>query len=149
MIYIYNTKEGTEASVTGNVYGVYDMAGGTWEYTAAIYKGGNSNDNRSKLWDSNNSRYVDQYTETTGSQSTYYGNINKYGDAVHEISKDGYSENNSWDFSYSSFPESNGPVFERGGLANDGNTAGIFAFSYSTGEAGNFRSFRPVVICSQ
>ena len=37
-LYTYNTSQGCEASTTGNVYGVYDMAGGSWEYTAAIFK---------------------------------------------------------------------------------------------------------------
>ena len=90
-LYVYNTQEGVEASTTGNVYGVYDMVGGAWEYVAAIYKGGTSNDNRSELWEEANSKYVDQYTETTGSQSTYYGNIDKYGDAVYETSSSGRS----------------------------------------------------------
>ena len=82
----YNEIGGGNASTTGNVYGIYDMAGGAWEYVAGIYTGGSSNDNRSKLWDSNNSKYVDKYTNTTDSQSTYYGNTNKYGDAVYETS---------------------------------------------------------------
>ena len=51
----YNETGGGNASTTGNVYGIYDMAGGAWEYVAGIYTGGSSNDNRSKLWDSNNS----------------------------------------------------------------------------------------------
>ena len=31
----YNTDEGTLASTTGTVYGIYDMSGGAWEYVAA------------------------------------------------------------------------------------------------------------------
>lgn len=70
----YNEIGGGNASTTGNVYGIYDMAGGAWEYVAGIYTGGTSNNNRSILWDSNNSKYVDKYTNTTGQQSTYYRN---------------------------------------------------------------------------
>ena len=33
--YAYNGSIGVTASTTGNVYGVYDMSGGAWEYTAA------------------------------------------------------------------------------------------------------------------
>ena len=30
----YNTSKGMLASTTGNIYGVYDLSGGAWEYTA-------------------------------------------------------------------------------------------------------------------
>ncbi len=150
----YNETHGGNASTTGNVYGVYDMAGGAWEYVAGIYKGTTSdnlgnNTNRSNLWDSSNSKYVDQYTETTGSQSTYYGNTNKYGDAVYETSSSGSSGTGGWDSSYSIFPHSSYPVFLRGGHANGGSYAGVFAFGGYTGEASTYNSFRPVVLSSQ
>ena len=145
----YNEIGGGNASTTGNVYGIYDMAGGAWEYVAGIYTGGSSNDNRSKLWDSNNSKYVDKYTNTTDSQSTYYGNTNKYGDAVYETSSSGNSYTGSWDSSYSSFPGSSYPVFLRGGHASAGSSAGVFAFISSAGGASTSNSFRPVVLSSQ
>ena len=145
----YNETGGGNASTTGNVYGIYDMAGGAWEYVAGIYTGGSSNDNRSKLWDSNNSKYVDKYTNTTDSQSTYYGNTNKYGDAVYETSSSGFSHTGSWDSSYSAFPGSSSPVFLRGGHAYLGSNAGVFAFSFVTGAANTYDSFRPVVLSSQ
>ena len=145
----YNEIGGGNASTTGNVYGIYDMAGGAWEYVAGIYTGGSSNDNRSKLWDSNNSKYVDKYTNTTDSQSTYYGNTNKYGDAVYETSSSGYSSTGSWDSSYSGFPLSSYPVFKRGGRASSGCYGGVFAFYYDTGGAFTDHSFRPVVLSSQ
>ena len=101
------------------------------------------------MWDSNNLKYVDQYTETTGSQSTYYGNTNKYGDAVYETSSSGNSGTGSWDSSYSYFPNSSGPVFGRGGRAGSGSNAGVFAFVNHTGGADTYSSFRPVVLSSQ
>ena len=145
----YNETGGGNASTTGNVYGIYDMAGGAWEYVAGIYTGGSSNDNRSKLWDSNNSKYVDKYTNTTDSQSTYYGNTNKYGDAVYETSSSGDSYTGSWDSSNSFFPSSSSPVFARGGHADSGSYAGVFAFHRSAGDAFTSLSFRPVVLSSQ
>ena len=39
----YNTTIGQTASTTGNVYGVYDMAGGAWERVATYLDNGNSN----------------------------------------------------------------------------------------------------------
>ena len=125
------------------------MAGGAWEYVAGIYTGGTSNDNRSNLWDSNNTKYVNKYTKTTGSQSTYCGNTDKYGDAVYETSNSGYSETGSWGSSYSSFPSSIHSVFSRGGLASDIRCAGVFAFNHNTGGEYTFYSFRPVVISSK
>jgi hypothetical protein len=37
---LYNTGNGPNASTTGNVYGVYDMSGGAWEYVAAFIDNG-------------------------------------------------------------------------------------------------------------
>lgn len=145
----YNEVGGENASTTGNIYGVYDMAGGTWEYVAGIYTAGASNENRSKLWDPNNSKYVDKYTENVGSQSTYYGNTNKYGDAVYETSSSGDSLSDSWDSSHSGFPNSNAPVFARGGHAASTSSAGVFAFIHNTAEAYTYYGFRPVVISSK
>ena len=150
----YNEIGGENASTTGNVYGIYDMAGGAWEYVAGIYKGTTSDNlgndtNRSNLWDSNNLKYVDQYTETTGSQSSYYGNTNKYGDAVYETSSSGVSHTGSWDSCHSLFLFSSFPVFKRGGRAGDGSYAGVFAFYYEWGGATANASFRPVVLSSQ
>lgn len=145
----YNEIGGGNASTTGNVYGIYDMAGGAWEYVAGIYTGAASNNNRSKLWDSNNSKYVDKYTNTTDSQSTYYGNTDKYGDAVYETSRSGYSSTGSWDSSYSRFPFSSFPVFKRGVHAYYVSSAGVFAFDNYAGDADSNISFRPVVISSK
>jgi type II secretory pathway pseudopilin PulG len=39
----YNTGNGLNASTTGNIYGVYDMAGGAWEFVAGYIDNGNSN----------------------------------------------------------------------------------------------------------
>ena len=39
----YNTEEGQRASTTGNVYGVYDMSGGTWEYVMGVMLDSTSN----------------------------------------------------------------------------------------------------------
>lgn len=141
----YNEVGGGNASTTGNVYGVYDMAGGAVEYVAGIYRGGVSNENRSQLWNSNNLKYVDQYTETTGSQNTYFGNTVKYGDAVYETSRYG-SSSYGWDSSYSGFIMFDNPVFERGGCGDDGSNAGVFEFYFNTGMAYTSHSFRPVML---
>ncbi len=40
-LWSYNTENGIKASTTGNIYGVYDMSGGSWEQTAALINNGN------------------------------------------------------------------------------------------------------------
>lgn len=146
----YNEVGGGNASTTGNVYGVYDMAGGAWEYVAGIYTGVTSDSNRSKLWELKNSKYVDKYTNTIGSRSTYYGNTTKYGDAVYETSNSGEGLYESWDSTHAYFllPSGNsgGPVFGRGGRAYLGSSAGIFAFGSDIGNAYTHLSFRPCLI---
>lgn len=40
--YAWNTEQGKLASTTGNIYGIYDMAGGAWEYVAAYVDTGHN-----------------------------------------------------------------------------------------------------------
>lgn len=129
--YKYNTAEGVNASTSGNVYGIYDMAGGAAEYVAGILSNYKSNSN---VYDFSNidDKYYDSYEE----------NSNKYGDAVYETSTSTLGTT-SWDSDNSKFRYSSPTVFKRGGAAWEGQNAGIFAFDYHTGEANNSFSFRP------
>lgn len=136
----YNETGGGNASTTGNVYGVYDMAGGAWEYVAGILSSKKSN---STYYDfsSIDTKYYDSYNS--------YDNT-KYGDAVYETSSSSDSGNCSWDSNYSYFPNSSSfPVFHRGGRAGHDSYAGVFAFVRDTGGAVAYGSFRPVVLSSQ
>ena len=148
----YNEAGGGNASTTGNVYGVYDMAGGTWEYVAGIlssYKSNSSNYNFTNSGTYPN-KYFDWYAGNSSDRNTNYNaNTNKYGDAVYETSSSGGSDTGSWGSSDSYFPDSSNPVFVRGGRAYFGSNAGVFAFSYNAGEANTIFSFRPVVLSSQ
>ena len=145
-LYEYNTTGGINASTTGNVYGIYDMAGGAWEYTAAILKTVKSNNSVDELYKDYNAKYVDQYTEYIGDISDYYGNINKYGDAVCETSTSGDLTTGSWDGAYSYFPKTNYMTFKRGGGADIGAKAGIFAFYRANAGTNTGITFRPVCI---
>ena len=145
----YNETGGGNASTTGNVYGIYDMAGGAWEYVAGYLSEITALTNYTTLA-SADSKYKDVYAGTSSARNTNYNaNTGKYGDAVYETSNSGYSSTRSWDSSYSNFPSSSDPVFFRGGHAFNGSSAGVFAFSYVTGGAGTLSSFRPVVLSSQ
>ena len=137
----------TAQSTTGNVWGVYDMSGGAWEYVAAYVNNGNSS------LTSYGSRLVngDAKTKnvyTKASSDSYENNYQKnkgiYGDAVYETSTSG-SGNTSWYSDYSNFPNTNIPFFVRGGSCNDGSYAGMFYFHWDVGYGSNY-SFRPVLV---
>ena len=102
----YNEQKGGNASTTGNVYGVYDMAGGSWEYVAGLL---NSNTSNSTYYDFTtiSTKYYDGYNN--------YDNT-KYGDAIYETSSNS-TGTASWDTDYSYFISPASPVFVRGGLA--------------------------------
>ena len=145
----YNETGGGNASTTGNVYGIYDMAGGAWEYVAGYLSEITALTNYTTLA-SADSKYKDVYAGTSSDRNTNYNaNTGKYGDAVYETSSSGNSNTGSWDSSISGFPNSSYPVFFRGGRAINGSGAGVFAFNYNTGDASTDYSFRPVVLSSQ
>ena len=145
----YNETGGGNASTTGNVYGIYDMAGGAWEYVAGYLSEITALTNYTTLA-SADSKYKDVYAGTSSDRNTNYNaNTGKYGDAVYETSSSGNSNTGSWDSSYSDFPSSSYPVLVRGGHASYGSGAGVFAFNLYTGIANTSDSFRPVVLSSQ
>ena len=97
-------KFGNSASTTGNIYGIYDMSGGTWERTAAYVNNGNenlSNYGASAITGGEiSTKYATSYvsgetssTTTDGAkgEANYNADKNKkiYGDAVHETSTSG------------------------------------------------------------
>ena len=147
--YKYNETGGGNASTTGNVYGIYDMAGGAWEYVAGYLSKITALTNYKTLA-SADSKYKDVYAGTLSNRNKNYDeNTGKYGDAVYETSSSGGSLTGSWDSSLSYFPSSSYPVFLRGGHASVGSIAGVFAFGDNTGGADTHISFRPVVLSSQ
>ena len=51
-------ETGTGASTTGNIYGVYDMSGGSWEYVMGVIKDNSSNNPMSGNSDTYNSGFT-------------------------------------------------------------------------------------------
>ena len=140
----YNSGNGPQASTTGNVYGVYDMSGGSNEYVAAYVANNNENltNYGSSLVDGAN--YTKDIYNSSG--DTQLGNYNaaasKYGDTMFETSSL-FRGSNSWYSDNSNFPYSVTPFFTRG--ANYGNTSGtgLFSFLSSVGNASSNYGFRP------
>ncbi len=157
--YAYNSrgsKSGMLASTTGNIYGVYDLSGGAQEFVASYL---NSGDNDSATIIKTNGENLTQTSipaykqainaaDNDAAINNYkkYGMIDKlYGSAIYETST-GYSGNYSVDSDYSKYPIGRLPFFVRGGEADSGNGAGIFAFDAVDGSASENTGFRPVII---
>ena len=152
--------ETSSASTTGNIYGIYDMSGGTWERVAAFVNNGNetlSNFGSSVIkGGATSTKYATVYasgetssttTEDARSEANYnaYENKKIYGDAVYETSIKG-TENSSWYSDYSLFPEGGGPFSGRGGSLWDGGYAGFFCFNHLYGGSGCNHGFRAVLV---
>ena len=120
----YNTISGKNASTTGNIYGIYDMSGGAWEYVMGIYNKNIKSSGFSTLPDN---KYYNNYTATS-----YTG---------HAI-----SETKGWynDQSFSVY-FSVSPWFIRGCYYDDGELSGMFAFYGSSGINGNDSASRFVI----
>jgi len=101
--YEYNTSKGKGASTTGNIYGIYDLSGGVWEYVQA-----------------------DDYKFSGDAKNNYNNSSKIKGGAVYETSKT-YTGYNSWYGDASIYPE-DGRELIRGGSYKDQTKGGIFAF---------------------
>ena len=148
----YNSGNGPQASSTGTVYGVYDMSGGAYEYTAAYVNNGNSNLTSNGASLVSGAAYTkDVYTKGSADDrpTNYAAAASKYGDAVYEtsLSSNGTPNwNTSWYSDYSYFPCSAGPFFIRGGNYIFPSNAGLFCFNVSSGHANSNYGFRPVLV---
>ena len=127
----YNTEKGVLASSTGNVYGIYDLSGGSYEYVASYYSGStNSNltNNGSQLVNETNREYVTAYDGTD--VDTDY----KQGDATKETKR--------WNSDTANFVILNSPFFVRGGFYGSVFLAGIFFFNTFNGNGYSDSGFR-------
>ncbi len=141
----YNSGNGPQASTTGNVYGVYDMSGGAYEFTAAYVA--NNNGSGSSLV--NGAVYTeDVYTKGTADDrpTNYNANSSKYGDAVYETSNNYQTSDGSWYGDESNFPYLASPFFIRGGAYFSTSCAGLFCFFYYSSDSYRGNGFRPVLV---
>ena len=136
-------------STTGNVWGVYDMSGGAWEYVAAYVNNGNTNLTKygASLVNSSDARTKNVYTKASSDsyENNYQQNKGVYGDAVYETSTSG-NGTTSWYSDSSFFPHTSYPFFLRGGDYSNGSYAGVFCFVWNSGVSGSNISFRPVLV---
>ena len=132
----YNTTNGMLASTTGNIYGLYDMSGGAWEYVMGniVNSSGAFDASHSGFSSAPDAKYYDAYTYGTTNIDHGRG---KLGDATKETLATYGIANGGWYSDYTDFPLQISSWFERGGYCNgvhaNGAYAGVFTFSYSGG----------------
>ena len=137
--YNTNTKSGIHdinkvASTTGNITGVYDMAGGSVEYVMGNYNNTIGSSGFTTLPDR---KYYDKYT-TTNLRTACNGGI-CYGHGLSEVS--------NWYGDYFKLVDASSPCFLRGGYYFSGSGAGSFSFDVSDGgDAYGGRAARSVLV---
>ena len=152
----YNEKtNGVKASSTGNIYGIYDLSGGAYEYVAAFnqnysgnyFTGSYYKDANSSHFASNggtSDAYATAYSNsTTNINGTFIYSVGITGDATKEVYKEGSGF--SWNSDYANFVSSDWPFFQRGGFYGRTSGAGLFYSSFCFGSAANDTSFRVVL----
>ena len=147
----YNGAKGVLASTTGNVYGVYDMSGGSHEYvmgnmssTADAYTFYPNGSGFASSWYTSNQKYIDTYANgSTSSDQTAYNRV-RLGDAIGEVAMKGVGT--VWYSNGVNFPCSNYSWFVRGGYYNNTSYAGIFFFDHDTGSFITLNSTRATLV---
>ena len=163
--YNTNTKSSTRdltkvTSTTGNITGIYDMAGGAEEYVMGVFANSNG-----ELWSGYSTSLNSGFTGLVGLAGTSYTGTafpdSKYYD-VYKATSDttisvltacnggvcyghGLSETNIWynDFAY--FVSANSPWLVRGGQFSSGSHAGVFHRSYNAGHSNEDCGFYSVL----
>ena len=130
----YLTAEGDielnkKQSSTGNVYGIYDLSGGTNEMVATYLLNENFSDSNSIFMNGISNEFLTVYEEENG----------KIGDATFETS--------SWEGDRAKFITLTTPFFRRGGYSGYPDTeVGIFCYDNISEGKNSFSSFR-ICLC--
>ena len=165
--YNTNTKSSTRdltkvASTTGNITGIYDMAGGATEYVMGVFANSDG-----QLWSGYNTSQNSGFTGLLGSEGTSYTGTafpdSKYYDVYKassgtEISVltacnggicygHGLSETKSWYGNYMGFVSVYAPWVRRGGYMCNGSISSASFCVYSLyGSSGEHNGFRSVIV---
>lgn len=129
-------KEGKD-STTGNIYGVFDMAGSASEFVMANYTSNNS-------LALNNSNFKYNVTIPSTDYDLYSGTNFILGDATKEILLT-QSSTGSWDNNYSIFIDKVNNWFIRGGMAGNEVGNGIFYYNATSDNQSEYISTRVVI----
>ena len=153
-VYAWNQEEGQKASSTLNMYGIYDLNGGSHELPSAyIANDGECLNERGESMTYENGKLKTKSTKYTtvypydsnndNVSSNYALNKYIYGDAIRETSND----SKSWNKDESGMPYSYNSFFNRGGENGSSNGAsGLFDFGSNPGDGICNHGFRAVLI---
>ncbi len=154
----YNSVIGVKASTTWNITGVYDMSGGSWERTMAVYNNSLASSGFTAA-EYNNlpTHHITKYTTAISDLLNGVGmdyDKSVYGDGIYETSAGANryngtawigSDQGEWHTEYSYLPYTPNLWFNRSASFNSTFIAGPGGFSLTGGGAYSSNSFRPVV----
>ena len=147
-------KTNVMQSTTGNVYGVYDMSGGCFEYVMGFELNSNNQFNtaKSSFTTEPNFKYYDKYKYESVDypQGALTFSRGKLGDATKETLKKYGVREGGWNGEIATFPYRSNLTFIRGGCYEDASNgvnikAGIFHFTYTPVYAMNLHTTRAVL----
>lgn len=128
-------ESGIGASTTGNIYGIYDMNGGAYEYVMgyltsanSTFGATNSGWNPSEFSSTPNSKYYDGYATAPSSSRPYISHA--------------LGETAGWYDDANTGVTSSIPWYIRGGVADAGKSSEIFAYEIADGGPGSYATFR-------
>ena len=149
----YNGTKGVLASTTGNITGVYDMSGGSYENamgnissTSGSYTFYPSSSGFASGWyTTSTAKYVTTYTydSSNSSNQTAY-NRGRLGDATGEVVLS-TGDSGGWYSDITNFPYYTTSWFLRGAFSYSSTKAGIFSFSYVDGSS-RYYSTRAILV---
>ena len=138
-------KNNVLQSTTGNIYGIYDMSGGAYEYVMGnmVDRNGNFQTSSSGFKESLDNKYYDKYSYVDYVQDRYlYG---KLGDATKELGENSIATSYSWYHDTADFPNTTQSWFQRSGYYENAEYAGIFNYTGGNGQGGWTMSTRAIL----
>lgn len=135
-------ENGIGASTTGNITGIYDMNGGTYEYVMGYLTTASSTFGATSVYDyadfstTPNSKYYDNYTSTSLSSAC----------SGSACSGHAFQETAGWYNDAASFLTTTDPWVMRGGVFDAGEGSGIFAYVGTLGYSGAYATFRMALV---
>ncbi len=147
------SPEGTGASTTGTIYGIYDMSGGAWEYTMGDYApGGEKHSGVNTTYHSGYTGLLQDGTKITGKsflEDKYYDFYSSSDPLTACNGKvcttHALNETAEWYGDYASLVVVQYPWSVRGGIFRNDSIAGVFYYSRLAGNHDGSVSFRLVL----
>ena len=137
-------------SSTGNIYGIYDLSGGAYEYvmgnmskSAGSYVYNLNYGDGIFKYSASTAKYIDTYAYGTSYTNQTAYNRARLGDATGEVV---VSSGTAWNNDYAGFVDSSVPWFLRGGSYSDGSSAGVFGFNGDNGISDSYLSARAALL---